>query len=237
MKKYLVTYGNDSFATQRAFLKKTALAAGFFDEIRIFTPIDIDAGFRAQVEGRLDLKRGGGYWLWKPYLLKTVFDEMERNDVLVYCDAGSMINPDGRQRFEEYLDLLAASKTGTIDFELPHKEYEYTYRALFDFFKSSEDMINSNQLMATVLLFRKCARTMKLIDTWYDLACNKSFLFTDELHIFPQHIDFIDHRHDQSVFSLLRKKMGATIIPDETWFVDFLKEGKGFPFWATRLPK
>ena len=47
---------------------------------------------------------------------------------------------------------------------------------------------------------------------------------------------FKDNRHEQSITSILRKKIGSVVIDgDESWMVPF---GKGaslkYPFWATR---
>ena len=48
--------------------------------------------------------------------------------------------------------------------------------------------------------------------------------------------EFIDHRHDQSLFSLLRKKYGTILIPDETWYPDFRNpQVLNYPILATRI--
>ena len=48
--------------------------------------------------------------------------------------------------------------------------------------------------------------------------------------------EFIEHRHDQSIFSLLVKQSNQhAIIPDETeWFGDWIGMGDKYPIWATR---
>lgn len=235
MKKHLICYGNDNFATQKEFFRESAVASSFFDEITVFGPENIDDEFANQVGETLKQSRGGGYWLWKPYFVKKVLDRIEDDDILIYCDSGCMINANGGKRFNEYIDMLVSSETGTIDFELPHKEYEYTKKEVFDYFNSSDEVINSNQIMATVVLLRKCDHTSMLVNEWYKTACDNPFLFTDELIIRPQHKNFVANRYDQSVFSLIRKQRGANIIPDETYFLDFVREGQQFPIWATRI--
>lgn len=234
MKKYLISYGDDNYALQRDFFRDTALYSSFFDEVKIFTPEDIDIVFANHLGERLKAAKGGGYWLWKPYLIKKVLDSIELGDVLVYCDAGCVINVKGEKRFKEYIDLLFEAKTGTLDFELPHREYEYTAKKVFDHFNSSDEIINSSQLIATVLLVRKCSHTIMLIDKWYQTAYSNPSLFTDEKNVI-QLPGFIDHRHDQSVFSVIRKTYGANIFPDETYYTDFIRDGANAPFWATRL--
>lgn len=234
MKKYLISYGDDNFTSQKVFIRETAEASSFFDEVQIFGPEDIEAEFAEKVGETLQLKRGGGYWLWKPYIIKRVLDSIDTNDILIYCDAGCMINGVAKERFEQYIEMLKDSKTGTIDFELTFKEYEYTKQEVFDYFNSSEQVINSNQLMATVVILRKCIHSSMLVGLWYKAACDNPFLFTDELKV-EQHDKFVANRYDQSVFSLIRKEHGANIIPDETWFIDFVRQGQNSPIWATRL--
>ena len=47
---------------------------------------------------------------------------------------------------------------------------------------------------------------------------------------------FLEHRHDQSIFSLIAKKNNFFVIPDETyWNPDWNVSGKNYPIWATRL--
>ena len=63
-------------------------------------------------------------------------------------------------------------------------------------------------------------------------------LFTDYYNKNQRH-DFIDNRHDQSIFSVIRKMNTSLLLKkDETWFVPFgNKESKTYPFWATRFKK
>lgn len=235
MKIYLISYGDDKYKSQRDFFLETAIASSFFDEIKIFSRKDIEPEYILEIGERLQRPRGAGYWLWKPYFVKKTLEEMKDGDILVYCDAGCMINGEGRVRFEEYVNLLIASSTGTLDFELPLKELVWTKQEIFDEFDSSDEIINSNQLVGTVLLLRKCTKVNQLVEEWYGTACNHTYLFTDELNPSAQHKDFIENRHDQSIFSVIRKTRGANAIPDETYFLDFIREGQPYPFWATRL--
>ena len=51
-----------------------------------------------------------------------------------------------------------------------------------------------------------------------------------------QHSEFKENRHEQSLFSLLRKIHGSVVIDgDESWMQPFGKgESLKYPFWATR---
>ena len=235
MKIYLVSYGDAKYALQRNFFKETALASCFFDEVSVFSPEDIEQTFKDRFENILTQRRGGGYWIWKPYLIKQVLESLDNDDILIYCDAGCMINSNGGKRFKEYIELLKHSETGCLSFELPHKEIEYTKKKVLDYFGASETIIHSNQLVGGVLFLRKCAHTIMLVNKWYATLCENPSLFTDDKDENIQHKEFIDHRHDQSIFSILRKIYKSEVMPDETYFLDFIREGQPYPIWATRL--
>lgn len=235
MKIYLMSYGDSKYDTQKEFFKRTAHASSFFDEVVIFSPEDLEPTFNKHFREILNQPRGAGYWIWKPYLIQRVLESLDDDDILIYCDAGCMINSNGSKRFKEYIELLTQSETGCISFELPHKEIEYTKQEVFDHFSPSQNVIHSNQLMATVIMLKKCQHAAHLVNKWYAALCENPSLFTDDKDDTAQYPEFIDHRHDQSIFSILRKTYQSEIIPDETYFLDFIREGQPYPFWAARL--
>ena len=235
MKTHLITYGDAKYNAQLRFFKETAAHAGFFDLIDAYSATDIGPDFYREFKDVLNLRRGGGYWIWKPYFIKRKLEEIEEGDVLIYCDGGCMINSRGHERFKEYVRMVQESELGIISFELPHLETAYTKREVFDYFGSQAELENTNQLMATIVILKKCAHTQMLVDIWYNTLVKHRALFTDEMDEQGQAAAFIDHRHDQSIFSIIRKKFGSIVIPDETYFLDFVREGQLYPLWATRL--
>jgi hypothetical protein len=234
MKIHLATYGDDRYTNIKNDFIASAEESDFFDQIHSFSHLDIDPVFYKKIYEPLMSCRGGGYWIWKPYFVKRVLDSLQDDEILIYCDAGSHINSNGKQRFADYINMVQASKTGTVDFGLFWREYQFTKQEVFDFFRTSPQIIQSGQLVGGILIFRKCAHSMMLVNKWYEIACNHPFLFTDEKRK-QQHPGFIDHRHDQSIFSVIRKTYGANIISNETFFQDYERDGQRFPIWATQL--
>jgi len=59
-------------------------------------------------------------------------------------------------------------------------------------------------------------------------------MYTDHYN-WNQHSGFRENRHEQSLFSLLRKIHGSVVLDDESWMQP-LGEGESlnYPFWATR---
>jgi len=234
---HLISYGDDRYRNQKEIFFEYAVASGFFHEVIIFGPEDIEWEFSTRFKLILEHRKGGGYWIWKPYFVKRVLDMLPDNDILVYSDVGCLINAEGRKRFDEYIDLLVQSDMGSLAFRLPHKEIEYTKQEIFNVFESSADIINSDQLMATVFLLKKCRHAQILVDKWYETLCTFPLLFVDDYDPAIKQNEFIDARHDQSVFSVIRKTFGSEVIADETYFKDFKREGMSYPFWATRLKR
>jgi hypothetical protein len=99
----------------------------------------------------------------------------------------------------------------------------------------NEKMMNSGQLVGGIFVLRKCQNTNNLINEYYDL-CQNYNLIDDSKSKLPNDPTFIAHRHDQSVFSILRKKRGTILIPDETWYENFMSiEAQSKPILATRI--
>jgi hypothetical protein len=180
-------------------------------------------------------EKGYGFWLWKSFIILKTLNDMEENDVLIYADSGCTLNSNGLDRLNEYLKIVKNNKSGILTFQLPFFEKQYTKMDLFDKLSlMNTDIFDSNCLMASVIILKKCENTIKFVNEWYELSCCYH-LIDDSDSVLQNDSSFIEHRHDQSIFSLLAKKHGSEIIQDETWYSNFNIEGIKYPFWVTRL--
>lgn len=235
MKIHLISYGDENYASQKEFLKESALSSKLFHQVKLYDTSDLDQNFSEQFESILKNTKGGGYWIWKPFLVNKYFQTLPKDDILLYCDAGCMINPRGAKRFHEYVELLIQSNSGSLAFELPHLEIEYTKQEVFDYFGADYAVMNANQLVGGIFFLRKCAHARELVDEWIQTLYNNPLLFTNDKNGVQQQQQFIKHKSDQSIFSVIRKTLGTAIIVDETYYLDFLREGQDYPIWAARL--
>lgn len=232
--KYFISYGNNNFSNAKERIKHQAEKSGFFDKVDVFSPEDLSKEFIEKTTPYINDHRGGGYWIWKIFFIKKYFDEMKENDILVYADAGCTINKKGEKRMNEYIEMLNKSQYGILSFDTTITEKKYTNEKVMEFFKVSEEIKNSGQLMSTILYLRKCNHSIQIIDKYYDIAITNPILFSDAYNNYKRTSHFIDHRHDQSIFSILRKINGSIVIPDETWSQDF-STLLHIPILATRL--
>jgi hypothetical protein len=239
MTTFFISYGDSNFANSRRRILLEANNSGMFDYVRVYQPTDLSEEFKQYTQPYISQSHGGGYWLWKPYILKKAFDDMKVGDVCVYADAGCHVNAHGKDRLQQYIDMVTADTSGIISFDLESLTEEmYNTERVFEYFNIPENdtaIRKTNQLMATILILRKCEASIKLVNEYYQIAITQPSLFSDEHNEYKKQEVYRGHRHDQSILSILRKKHGSLIIPDETYSATDYKQFKHIPILSTRI--
>lgn len=235
-----ITYGNEKYEKAKERLCKEAYNSGFFTSVKGFGPNDLPENFKTKYNDILKQDRGGGYWLWKPIIMYNEFKTMKEGDYLVYMDAGCIVNKKGKERFNQYIDMLKNSDYGVLSFQMYNQiEKWWTTREIFDYFKmdNNGDYANTGQYIHTVLILKKNKHSDEYIKKLVAITLTQSELYTDIHNTNGRQFNwFKDNRHDQSISSLLRKQHGSVIIQqDETFIVPFGgNESLKYPFWAAR---
>ena len=105
-----------------------------------------------------------------------------------------------------------------LSFQMNHlAEKNWTKMNLVQFMDCNKpEILESGQIMATSFLIKKSSETLDLINEWLKI-CSLEWTIDDSPSTINNDLSFKDHRHDQSVFSLLRKKMNYFCIEDETY--------------------
>jgi hypothetical protein len=188
---------------------------GNFDRVIGYKPDDIDIEFYETHKEILSQKRGGGYWLWKPYFVYKTLKNMNNGDYLFYCDSASFMHT----KIDLLIKELNENKQDIMGFELPLVESQWTKKELMIAMEcNQEKYTNSNQIMASFYLIKKSDFSVTFYKELLDYSCNKSNITDQFDKNIIQNIDFIDHRHDQSIFSLLYKKHNLKPFKDPSQF-------------------
>ena len=209
---YLINYADGAFKESRRRNSLSGIEAGF-DAIIQYTIKDIDSLFLTKNKKILTQKRGAGYWLWKPYLIFQTLKNVKEGDVVFYADSGSeFIKP-----MKPIFELI--KENDVVGFKLSgnHKEKQYTRKAVIErVWANSDDVADTNQDMASFIGVKKTSNTESkdgVIGRWLDL-CQDPELIMDQPRSSDEFEGFIDHRHDQSLWSLISKFHNVHKAPD-----------------------
>lgn len=213
----LLTYADAAFRAGQAALCASARRVGF-DAAYACGPDDLaGTAFAATHRATLAASRGGGYWLWKPFLLRQRLDTIAGDDVLFYCDASS----DGFYRFDRFPERLVArvraSARGFVIGPVLHQHgplSHWTKRdALVLLDADRADLLARPLIQATWSLWRRTEAAAAFLDTWL-AACADPRILTDAPNVcgLPNYPGFIDHRHDQSALSLIAYRDGHEVL-------------------------
>jgi hypothetical protein len=239
-KIYGISYASRSFINRIIPITNMANKSNYFDEFKCWTENDIDNNFKTKYKNIWNMSRGGGYWIWKSYIISKQLKKINDNDILIYFDSGCSfcITDNAKKRFNEYIDMINNHWSGLLRFSLCHKEKKYTNKKTIEYFSNKFNInmntyINNNQLVGGIQIIRKNNFSIDFFNKVLEILNDDYNLFNDS---YTQNNE--NHRHDQSIMSLLYKIMnGNLIIKDETYFKNGFNsiESNQCPIWATRL--
>lgn len=164
-----------------------------------------------------------GYGIWKPYLVMKEFEGLNDGDILFYADPGCEFDLDcenPKEEFEKIVENLKDHKF--IATNSPNSPNSITDKNMtkMDTVKHMEMEDHpgylTEQIQATTFVLEKCERTSKFVKEWYEICCNGNYHFiNDDESVSPNNpTDYDDHRHEQSVLSLLLKKREFYPLPN-----------------------
>ena len=229
MKKYFTTYADDRYSESRERIKKEAENLGIFDKVFAFKPDDLSE--RLKNSRIMKYEKGGGYWIWKPYIVKKTLEQMSDGDILVYIDSGCSLFPS--KEWNRYFKIL--EKKDFVIFKITRKCGPYTKRSLLEFFNKRIGPFWKHyyHIASGIIFLKKTDFSVSLIDEWEKLCTEENLIDVREEEKGEQFPDFVDHRHDQSVFAgvvYCHENGPIKILPQ-----DFEGRRIGQAIWASRF--
>jgi hypothetical protein len=241
MQVYGLTYGTARYEWTLKRLKQEADESKLFKSFEINRGKDLDASFVDRFRDILNMPRGGGYWIWKVHLIQRHLKRLEYGDILVYLDGGCKVNKKGTDRFWWYVEQMHRTNTSIIAFDLGHAEEVYTTDAIFKYFNITPEtalwkqVAQTGQFVGGLLVMRKTPQLESILAMYNQTLYDDPYLFTDYYNTATKakRGNFNENRHDQSVFSVIRKLFPndtLVISPDETYLPEI-----EVPFEAARV--
>lgn len=212
MRKILITYGDHNFELSKKRIKKEAQSLGYFDIIKIYGPDDLPTYIKSSP--LMAYSRGGGYWVWKPYLIWRTLNEYQ-DSIVVYVDAGCSLQSSADWNY--WFSIMET--TDTIVFQY-RKDHDYGWeeigypmdtrivnwtkpltRSFFDSVLGSSEWRIKDKILSGCILAKNNSVVIK---SWFDATLFHPELIIDsfpyEEHQLPK--DFVVHRHDQILLAL-----------------------------------
>ncbi len=166
----------------------------------------------------LQQPRGGGYWLWKPYIILQTLKSMSRGDYVIYHDVGKPEHDKTRKNrfFMDISPVLEFTRNNGgicpgpyIPVNGPNKAW--IKRDCFLLMGcDSVEYWRHCQIQATYNVWQVSNQTIEFVEEWLEY-CTDARILTDQ----PNELGvenwpaFIGHRHDKAVLTLLCLKKGV----------------------------
>lgn len=229
MDVYFISYGDNRFKKSLNRIAKEAKLTGKFSKVKKYRPEDLPIFIKASPAFAFD--RGGGYWLWKPYIIYKTLKEAKDGDIIVYADAGcSVFASDEWEKYFNYLESYNAIffyyKQGfnywgdqfdsTISGWIKKDAGEY-----FDRLFKNEKWRDYQKLWAGFIIIKK-ASNCNIIEEWLKIMLFKQELLIDPYgaEINDQEELFINHRHDQALLTPLvyfyQSRLNLLLLPENS---------------------
>ena len=204
--KILYNYAHNKFLNSQERCTKTGYDVGLFDKVYQFRYDDIDLEFKNTNKFILSQNRGAGYWLWKYYFaVKLLNDEnIPENSYIFYADSGSHFV----DKIDYLIDVMERDETPLITFRQNHSAYVWTKRDMFILMDSdTPKYTQTGQRVGGWFLFKKNDFNRKFFNECLTYACDERII-TDQPNQLglPNYAGFRDHRHDESLISIMSKK-------------------------------
>lgn len=217
--KFFISYGDDRYKESLNRIAHQARRIGIFDRIIKYSPKDLPEFIKASP--LFAFERGGGYWVWKPYIVYHTLSFCQEGDIIVYADAGCTLSKDSPE-WEYFLNQLRSHSAIFFQYR---KDYDYGWKSvqkpchdvvalkhwmkpsLVKFYECSlwSDYLDYSKILGGFFIIKKTSKHLRTLDEWYKITLFHPELVMDPLNedVVDSAPDFFEHRHDQAVLSPL----------------------------------
>ena len=218
-KIYLCSFASSDLKRSVLRFKSQASKIITYKNIKVYTYNDLSSEKKIQIDNfkKNNMKRLFGYGCWKAEIINDFLNTIPKDAILQYSDIGCHLNIKGEKKLLEYYDLTFEHDIVAFQYKKPkfdfndlnyqiYYEYENTKSDLFDYFNLDlkSEISKSEQFWSGSVFFKNSEKSRIFLKRWMNI-CKIDHLINDDVSKIENHINFKEHRHDQSVFSLICK--------------------------------
>lgn len=216
---YLCSFASPDLNKSVSRFKDQAKKMNIYREIKVYGFDDLSDNKKKQIEKfrSNNQNRIFGYACWKSEIILDCLNSIPEKAVLQYSDIGCHLNVNGLKRLKEYYILTKENNVLGFQYKKPNfKDHNLKYQIYYEKEYSKGDLINfldldlkdkliqTEQFWSGTVFFKNNEDSKLFLREWNKI-CNINHLIDDSESTIKNHDDFIEHRHDQSIFSLLCK--------------------------------
>jgi hypothetical protein len=217
---HLICFASENMTISRDKCIQSALKHGM-DTFTRCSSDDISDEFFIFNKDILEQPRGAGYWLWKPYFIYQALCSLPEGSYVHYSDAGIEFVGNVQQVIDAMDNDLMLFSNGWQDVHWSKMDiirgingmtFQVTQTQSGNFYNMG-DYEDYRQVQASNLIFKNTEFSRDFVKEWL-LLCQIPGWIDDSVSIIPNHPEFQDNRHDQSILTALCYKYGIK----QHWF-------------------
>jgi hypothetical protein len=204
---YFLVYNDNTHHDYIVKLLQSVEIYGKEFKIIIFEKNDIDNEFVNKNKSILNCARGGGYWLWKSYIINETLKKINENDIVFYLDSKYCFFEDFVNLYSKYMennDILVWKNKPNEQVWYMKNWCKMDVICKYNMFDKVFNQ-NAEDCWGGALVIKKTENTIKYIQEWLDMCCIYEDI-TDTESKFKNNSIFNEHRHDQSLLSIILHK-------------------------------
>lgn len=215
MAVHLVTFASRRFRHRQIFLSCSALANGVVDSFANWTPKKLHQSGFHRICPKISLgERANGFYAWKPFIIQKNLDSTSEGDIVFYCDVGRTFPYKLLSgSLKVFLDWMRHNdQTVMPGVQIPWNGPMSMWTKRDAFVAMSMDFPSAHSavpIQASFSIWVNCSESRSIVGEWMD-CCAKRQLISDDSSVLglPEFPNFKEHRHDQSLLSLICLKRG-----------------------------
>ena len=196
-KLHIFTYATNSFQVMAGTLGISAIKNGA-SSFRVFTPADLSKEFCERNSETLQMSRGAGYWVWKPFLIMNYTASYPDGELIPYSDAGALL----RAEASNVIALVDDNKIHVWAMDGATIE-NWTDPKVLDKLKVNLASYKDPLIWSGGIVARNSRILRDFAELWLSLCEEPALLRPDSFSKYEKPKGFIWHRHDQSLLSII----------------------------------
>lgn len=212
----VISYATNKYIKSQELLQLRSIKHGA-DCVINYGPQHIDEKFVQKNIKILNCHRGAGVWLWKPYIILKTLIESNDGDKILYCDSGMYPIENLNHLFN-----LTNKERDIVLFQVHNKKIkDWTHNKCLSILNCDVKYYELEQVCGAPQLYTKTENSINFV---------KELLSFCEIYDAIYDFDMLNHRHDQSILSILSARNDIEIFRDPSqWGNEHPRQNSKYP--------